>query len=99
MKKSPSLNSKMRELAPLLVSRMTPPVHTPCQTPIDFLRIKKTVYPEVPNFNQKKRGLLLLTITRAVMDSLIHRFSSRRWPMTMQAQSRDTNKVMELIEP
>lgn len=55
MKKSPSLNSKMRELAPLLVSRMTPPVHTPCQTAIDFLRIKKTMYPEGPISAQKKK--------------------------------------------
>lgn len=37
-------------------------------------------------------------MTRAVMDSLIHRFSSNRWPMTMQPQRRATNKFKETTE-
>lgn len=34
------------------------------------------------------------TMKREVIDSLNHRFSSRRWPITMQAQRRATNNVM-----
>lgn len=43
----------------------------------------------------KERGL---TITRAVMESLIQRLSSRRWPITMHPQRRATNRVMESTE-
>lgn len=39
-----------------------------------------------------------LTITRAVMDSLIHRFSSNKWPTTIQPQRRATNKFKETTE-
>lgn len=39
-----------------------------------------------------------LTTIRAVMDSFIQRFSSSRWPMTMQAHSRVTKRLMETTE-
>jgi len=32
------------------------------------------------------------------MDSLIHRFSSKRWPMMMQAERRATKMFMETTE-
>lgn len=32
------------------------------------------------------------------MDSFIHRLSSNRWPITIQAQRRATNKLMEATE-
>jgi len=47
---------------------------------------------------QIAQGQCILTIIRAVIDSFIHRFSSRRWPMTIQAQRRATNKFMETTE-
>lgn len=37
-------------------------------------------------------------MTRAVMDSLIHLFSSNKWPITMQPQRRATNKFKETTE-
>jgi hypothetical protein len=43
-------------------------------------------------------GSWLLTMTSAVMDSFSHRFSSMRWPRTMQAQSSATNRLMETTE-
>lgn len=35
---------------------------------------------------------------RAVIDSFIHRVSSSKWPSTMQAQSRATNKFMDTTD-
>lgn len=35
---------------------------------------------------------------RAVIDSFIHRVSSSKWPSTMQAQSKATNKFMETTD-
>lgn len=40
----------------------------------------------------------LITINKAVMDSLIHRCSSRRWPMTIQAQRSATKRFNETTE-
>ena len=39
-----------------------------------------------------------LTIARAVIDSFIHLLSSRRWPITMQAQSRDAKILIETTD-
>ncbi|MFS7928568.1 hypothetical protein Hanom_Chr04g00322311 [Helianthus anomalus] len=39
-----------------------------------------------------------LTITSAVIDSFIQRFSSNRCPITIQAQRRATNKFIETTE-
>lgn len=35
---------------------------------------------------------------RAVIDSFIHRVSSSKWPSTMQAQSRATNKFIDTTD-
>ncbi len=39
-----------------------------------------------------------LTIASAVMDSFIQRFSSNKWPITMQAQRSATKRFMETTE-
>lgn len=39
-----------------------------------------------------------LTIARAVMDSFIHRFSSSKWPIMMQAQRSATKRLIEATE-
>lgn len=39
-----------------------------------------------------------LTINKAVMDSFIHRFSSKRWPSTIQAQRSATKRLSETTE-
>lgn len=40
----------------------------------------------------------MLTIIRAVIDSFIHRFSSSKWPITIQVQRRATNILMETTD-
>lgn len=39
-----------------------------------------------------------LTIASAVMDSFIQRFSSSKWPTTIQAQIRATKRFIETTE-
>lgn len=40
----------------------------------------------------------ILTMNRAVIDSFIHRLSSKRWPITIQAQRRATNRFILTME-
>lgn len=104
MKKRSSLKTNRCEFFPPVNNKITIPVHRPCcqtnkqkkSTPLINHR-KPTFYLLQKNdkYTKKKREL---TIARAVMDSLIQRFSSNKWPITIQAQRSATNKFTDTTE-
>lgn len=100
MKKRSSLKTRMCELFPLVVSRITTPVHSPCRPD----KQKQPLYYVVRSVGICSRSCsaaaasMVLTMMSAVMDSLTQRFSSRRWPRTMQAQSSATNRLMDTTD-
>jgi hypothetical protein len=51
-----------------------------------------------PWLSRNTINLVHKPIMSVLMDSLIHMFSSKRCPVTMQAQSRVTNSVIATIE-
>lgn len=92
IKKRSSLKTKRCELLPLLISKITTPVHTPCKQP-SIRSMKLTQNNQATGSNKA-----LLTITSAVIDSFTHLCSSSRWPITIQAQSRATKRFMETTD-
>jgi len=108
IKKRSSLKTKRCELFPPLNSKITTPVHTPCNQPTqNKWRLATFTLTNQDNYlfwwlnvhkNSNKWVRVKLTIKRAVIDSFTHRFSSRRWPITIQAQRRATNRFMETTE-
>ena len=81
MKKSSSSNTRMWELFPLLISNITVPDTAPCLQH-NNKNSDKNIY---------KQYLKQLTTAMAVMDSLTHRFSSSKWPITKQRQRMTMN--------
>ena len=96
MKKRSSLNTRRRELFPLLINKITTPVASPCSHSRWFNQLPEVKFPSI----QENRQFIqwILTIIKAVMDSFIHRFSSRRWPRTIQAQRSATKRLSETTE-
>jgi len=70
MKKRSSLKTRRCELFPLLINKMVTPVPSPCKQ-IAQMSFKL----ELSNYSLQ---LSELTINKAVMDSFIHLFSSKR---------------------
>jgi hypothetical protein len=97
MKKRSSLNTSMRECFQLDTIKITPPVPSPCTHTPQAVKHKNLNI--INNTTQHRELALRLTMISAVMDSFIHRLSSRRWPTTMQTQMRATNSPTAAIEP
>jgi hypothetical protein len=72
----------------LVTSNTTTPEHKPCIEKYFEIESESHI---IVSGKKMKNELRVCTRRREVMDSLAHRFSSRRWPMMMQAQRSAKN--------
>lgn len=100
MKNKSSLNIKTCELVPLVVSKITIPVHKPCHHQLTQIQISISL---LFLFFLSLTGIMKqwrrqLTMINAVIDSFIQRFSSSKWPITIQAHRSATNKFIDTTD-
>jgi hypothetical protein len=72
----------------LVTSNTTTPEHKPCIEKYFEIESESHI---IVSGKKMKNELRVCTRRREVMDSLAHRFSSRRWPTMMQAQRSAKN--------